>query len=102
MYVVVVEFEIAAEHTESFRDAILQQASNSLAREDACQQFDVCFDGEDLSKCFLYEKYDDRAAFEGHLQSDHFKQFDSLVSSWLKSKTVQTWTQMTSSNENSK
>lgn len=95
MYIVTVEFEVHREHTEAFREAMMQQAANSLALEVACRQFDVCFDAEDATKCFLYEKYDDGAAFETHLASEHFKQFETKVSSWLKSKTVQIWTQAT-------
>lgn len=95
MYVVTVEFEIRAENVDQFRAQMLLQAANSLANEEACRQFDVCFDSEDASKCFLYEKYDDRSAFDLHLSSDHFQQFDAEVSAWLVAKTVRTWRQAT-------
>ena len=69
MYIVAVEFVIHPEHIESFRKEMLLQAANSLAREAACQQFDVNFDPNDAARCFLYEKYDDRAAFDAILAS---------------------------------
>lgn len=93
MYVITVEFEIHAEHVDAFRKEMLLQASNSLTHEDGCQYFDVCFEHDNPAKCFLYEKYSDRAAFDAHLETEHFKHFDATVASWLKSKTVHTWKQ---------
>lgn len=93
MYVVTVRFEIESGHVVEFRQAILLQASNSLS-EKGCRQFDVCFDPEDETSCFLYERYDDRAAFEIHLASEHFKNFDQVVTPWTKSKSHHVWTQV--------
>lgn len=93
MFVVTVEFEIFAENIDQFRDEMLRQAENSLKKEQACRQFDVCFDPDSTTTCFLYEKYDDKAAFEFHLASDHFKQFDATVSHWVKTKIVRVWNQ---------
>ena len=93
MYVVTVEFEIHSDHIDAFREQMFMQAKNSLDFEEECRQFDVCFDPEDKAKCFLYEKYDDRSAFDAHLASQHFKQFDKTVCDWLKSKTVKCWQQ---------
>ena len=90
MYVVTVEFEIHSQHMESFRQAVLTQASSSLTREAACRQFDVSFDPNQLI-CFLYEKYDDRAAFDEHLASDHFRSFVEMVTPWIAEKNVKTW-----------
>ncbi|MBB6428312.1 putative quinol monooxygenase [Algisphaera agarilytica] len=91
MYVVTVLFEVAPEHVDSFRPEMLKQAENSLKLEPGCHQFDVCFDAEDPGKCFLYEKYTDRAAFDVHLASDHFKTFSETVADWVTGKTVHVW-----------
>ena len=93
MFVVTVWFEVHPEHADSFRERVLIQASNSLEREPACRQFDVSFDPADAARCFLYERYDDRKAFDVHLASEHFKQFDATVTPWIKSKKVEIWTQ---------
>ncbi len=91
MYVVTVVFEIAAGSEEAFRSAVQQQAENSLTREAACRRFDVCFDPERKGRVFLYEIYDDRAAFDLHMASDHFADFDGKVADMVESKTVETW-----------
>jgi len=90
MYVITVEFEIAADHLEAFRPQMLLQARNSLT-EVGCQQFDVCFSPDEPTKCFLYEKYDDRAAFDLHLEADYFREFSEIVEPWTVSKEVNAW-----------
>lgn len=91
MYVVTVVFEVQPEFAGSFREAVLQQAKNSLTLEAACSCFDVCFDPDRPERVFLYEIYDDRAAFELHMATDHFAAFDQRVTPWVVTKTVETW-----------
>ena len=91
MFVVVVNFRITPEHVAEFAIAVQKQARNSLTLEDDCHVFDVCAaDNEFL----LYEKYTDVAAFDCHLASEHFKQFDAQVSAWFDRKTVSQWQEM--------
>ena len=92
MYVVTVTFEIEPDHIEPFTAAMLTQARNSLVLEERCRRFDVCRDPDHPERIFLYELYDNRAAFDLHLASDHFKSFDRTVTPWVRQKTVATWT----------
>ena len=71
----------------AFRKAMLENAEASRTREPGCRQFDVC-EKPDGSEIFLYEIYDDEAAFKAHLATDHFKKFDSLVTPWISDKRV--------------
>ena len=91
MYVVTVEFNVKNEFVPSFRKTVLQQAQNSLSREPDCHRFDVCFDPNDDTRIFLYEMYTNENAFQEHLKSDHFSDFDAEVQDWLDRKSVQTW-----------
>lgn len=88
MYVVAVEFRIKADHVYAFREVVLRQAKNSLTKEEQCRQFDVCFDPKEKSRVFLYELYDNRAAFDHHCQTEHFAQFSATVKDWIESKIV--------------
>ncbi|MGI9463684.1 MAG: putative quinol monooxygenase, partial [Aestuariivirgaceae bacterium] len=56
-----------------------------------CRRFDVCTDPDRPERVFLYEIYDDRAAFDAHLASDHFKAFDAEVVPITLDKVVGTW-----------
>jgi quinol monooxygenase YgiN len=94
MYIVTVEFLIRPEHVEDFRQAMQQQARNSLTRETDCHQLDICVDPQVQERILLYEVYADEAAFKAHLQTDHFQQFDATVRDWVKSKAIQFWNRL--------
>lgn len=91
MYVITVEFRLREEHRERFMQRMRQQAKDSLEKESGCQQFDVAVHSEDPCRVFLYELYDDEAAFQAHLQSAHFKDFDRTTAGWFEDKQVQAW-----------
>ena len=88
MYVVTVEFAVKPDSVAAFRPAMLKNAQASLDDEPGCRQFDVCFGKDDPNACFLYEVYDDRAAFDAHLGMAHFKSFDAEVAPMLDGKVV--------------
>ena len=91
MFVVIVFFEAKAAHVEDFRQAILINAKASVDDEPGCQQFDVAQDPKDAAAFFLYEIYDDEAAFKAHIATPHFKHFDALSAPWVKDKKVMTF-----------
>lgn len=78
-FAVVVEFRIKPDQVEAFGEAMALQARNSLELEEACRQFDVFTDPLEPATFVLYELYDDEAAFEAHLASDHFASFAAHV-----------------------
>ena len=89
--IVVVRFRVKAERAEAFLTRVRRQAQDSLRLEEACRHFDVATDPADPTRVLLYEIYDDAAAFDLHLASDHFKAFDADVSEWLEEKAVERW-----------
>ncbi len=91
MYVISVEFVAVAAHRESLRAALLEQARNSLEREADCHTFHVCAGENDPDRFFLYEEYTDRAAFEAHLESEHFIAFNARTAEWVASRQVDGW-----------
>ena len=91
MFVVTVTFVVSEQRQSDFLEAVRKQAANSLALETACSRFDVALDPDRPERVFLYELYRDRAAFDAHLASAHFKAFDALVAPWVTDKQVETW-----------
>ena len=77
-----------------FREVMLRQARNSLANEDGCHRFDVCTDPENPRRFFLYELYRDADAFQVHLDSPHFRDFDARVRTWVEHKSVAAWSRL--------
>jgi (4S)-4-hydroxy-5-phosphonooxypentane-2,3-dione isomerase len=91
MLAVSVFFKIKAESVEAFRKVMAEQAKNSLEKEEACRRFDVCYDDKRPERCFLYELYDDQAAFDAHLASGHFANFDKVSAPLIESRLIDTW-----------
>lgn len=94
VFVVTVNFEIYPEHLESFLGAVKEQAINSMHLELQCQQFDVSQSEKEPCMIFLYEIYTNEAAFDAHLKSAHFAQFNTTTTPWIKHKSVSTWTRL--------
>jgi (4S)-4-hydroxy-5-phosphonooxypentane-2,3-dione isomerase len=90
MHVVIVDFRIKPERLAEFMPLMLENARASRESEPGCRRFDVCVDPADPASLFLYELYDDHAAFDAHLASAHFKRFDAAVAQMLASKAVRT------------
>jgi quinol monooxygenase YgiN len=88
MYVVIVEFKLNADRASEFVALIRENAHTSMQIEQGCRQFDVCCDPKDPAYVFLYEVYDDRAAFEAHLATGHFKTFDRISGPMVSGKKV--------------
>ena len=88
MYVVIVDFRIKPERLRDFMPLMLENARASRETEPGCRQFDVCVDPAEQTSVFLYEIYDDRAAFDVHLATAHFKRFDAAVAPMLATKAV--------------
>ena len=91
MFVVTVEFTVHPQHLEAFRARMLEKARTSLAREAGCRQFDVCVDPAQPAVVFLYEVYQDRAAFDAHLAAPHYLAFADAVAPWVAAKSVRTY-----------
>jgi len=91
MHIVTVHFHIAPDHREDFLREIKANASRSVEHEPGCRQFDVCVSPDDAGHVFLYEVYDNRAAFDAHLASAHFQRFNSLTTDWVVSKQVESF-----------
>jgi len=96
MFAVTVTFQIKDKKMAEFVPAMIENARTSLADEEECHRFDVCTDRDRPDEVFLYELYTNRAAFDDHLQSAHFKAFDSAVASLIARKDVRCYEQVAS------
>ena len=91
MFVVCVEFVLVADRRDDFLPLMLENARQSREEEPGCRQFDVCVDPQRAERIFLYELYNDRAAFDAHLQTEHFKRFNAATEKLIQSKLVSFW-----------
>ena len=88
MFVVCVEFKIEASQTDVFMAAEGKNAEQSFNQEEGCQQFDVCLDRQFPNSVFLYEVYDDEAAFKTHKLTLHYGAFNQAISGMVVNKSI--------------
>ena len=74
-FVVIAEFTLKPGCLDAFLAVARQDARDSVAYEPGCQQFDAVQPQDAPDQVVLYEVYDDRAAFDAHLQSEHYFPF---------------------------
>jgi quinol monooxygenase YgiN len=91
MLAITVRFHIEPLHETAFVERVQRQAKDTLDREVACRQFDVCRNPQNPREFFLYEIYDDEAAFAAHLKTPHFVTFDADTRTWIAEKVVEKW-----------
>ena len=88
MYIITVLFTLQPEHSAAFLRAVTSNAQTSLNDEPGCRQFDVGVSTINPDDIFLYEVYDSKAAFDAHLASNHFIEFNAATARWVKAKAV--------------
>ena len=87
-YVITVDFYLHTGTLEPFLKLIKENAHKSLTDEPGCDRFDVLIEKGAPDHIVLYEIYADRAAFDFHLKSKHFAEFNSASQRYVKDKKV--------------
>lgn len=74
---------------DAFLPLMLENARLSVRDEPGCLRFDVCLpEGAEGAEgeVFLYEVYEDAAAFDAHLAAPHFLRFDAATRDMVEAK----------------
>jgi (4S)-4-hydroxy-5-phosphonooxypentane-2,3-dione isomerase len=74
MFVNAVDLDIVPAERDNFLAAIKENGA-AAATEPGCKRFDILNLGSDPNHFFLYEVYDNEAAFRAHRETDHFKKY---------------------------
>lgn len=91
MFVVTVLFSLKPDRAKAFLPLIQKNAARSLSDEPGCHQFDVCIDSDQPDTVFLYETYEDEAAFKTHMTMPHFLEFGEATDDMIAQKDVKTF-----------
>ncbi|GAB7081770.1 putative quinol monooxygenase [Megalodesulfovibrio paquesii] len=75
MFALMVTLQIKPGKREEFLEVMMDDATNSVALESGCLQFNVIQDQEDEHTLHLYEVYASKEAFETHRAMPHFARF---------------------------
>ncbi|TNC07693.1 antibiotic biosynthesis monooxygenase [Methylobacterium terricola] len=74
-FVVIAEFRVKPGSLDAFLALAHDDARSSVADEPGCRAFDVAVSESDPQAVVFYEVYDDRAAFDAHLETPHLARF---------------------------
>ena len=91
MFAVTVKLIVADGNVEGFLPLMRENATASLSDEPGCLRFDVCQHPDTPNEIFLYEIYQDAAAFEWHKGTPHYLKFSKATEHLMTSKTVKTY-----------
>ena len=86
--VILVEFVVKPAFVARFSRLIAANAKASVEREPGCRRFDVLQGPASPQSFWLYEIYDDDAAFDAHLKSRHFKVFAAAIEGQLDGRSL--------------
>ena len=74
-FALIVHLQAKPDELDRFMEMALANAAATRSTEPGCRQFDVLSDPENPTKIAFYEVYDNKDAFEAHLQTAHFKKY---------------------------
>jgi quinol monooxygenase YgiN len=83
-FVVIAEFQVKQGCMAAFLEAAGKDASESVAKEPGCRQFDIVLPETARNNVLFYEIYDDRKAFDAHLLTPHLAAFQLAFPSLIE------------------
>lgn len=87
-FVIVVEFTLHEGTVHKFMPLMLANAQTSMDHEPGCERFDVLHVAGRPHEILLYEIYRNKTAFEEHLKTRHFLEFNAASAPYVKDKKV--------------
>jgi (4S)-4-hydroxy-5-phosphonooxypentane-2,3-dione isomerase len=87
-FVITVAFDLHEGALHEFLPMMIENANRSRTAEPGCERFDVLVPKEGVNQVFLYEVYKDKVAFDAHLRTQHFLDFNSASARLVKAKQI--------------
>ena len=87
-FVITVAFDLHEGALDEFLPMIVENASRSRTAEPGCERFDVLLPKDAVDQVFLYEIYKDKGAFDEHLKTPHFLEFNGASARLVKAKKI--------------
>jgi quinol monooxygenase YgiN len=93
MYVNAVDLDIVPAERENYMAAIKENGA-AAAKEPGCRRFDILNLASDPNHFFLYEVYDNEAAFKAHRETEHFKKYMAATGNMVAKRLSRTMSVM--------
>jgi autoinducer 2-degrading protein len=75
LYINAVAIDVAPGQIENYLAAIKEVGAATIKTESGCSEFDITVSQKDPNHVFVFEVYENAAAFDAHLKSDHYKKY---------------------------
>jgi autoinducer 2-degrading protein len=75
LYINAVDIDVVPGRVENYLAAIKEVGAATIKTEPGCSEFDITVSQKDPNHLFIFEVYDNAAAFEAHLKTDHYKKY---------------------------
>ena len=76
------DLDIVPAEMDKFIAAIKENGAATV-KEPGCRQFDILVLASNPSHVFLYEVYDNEAAYKAHRETDHFKKYAATTANMV-------------------
>ncbi|MDF2485416.1 MAG: antibiotic biosynthesis monooxygenase [Herbinix sp.] len=73
---------------------LYQELVIETRKEDGCIQYELYQDNEDSSVLAMIEKWEDKAALDNHMQTEHFKRIVPMVGKFVVESTLNIYHKM--------
>lgn len=77
-----VDLDIVPAELDKYMAAIKENGAATV-KEPGCRQFDILVLASNPNHVFLYEVYDNEAAYKAHRESDHFKKYAATTANMV-------------------
>ena len=95
-FAVTVRYQIDPNQFDPFTKRIVQFSAAALEKEAGCLRCDVATDARLLGEVFLYKIFENRAAYEAHLMTPHYRECDAATAGMIRTKVLQTYSRVIS------
>jgi autoinducer 2-degrading protein len=75
LYINAVSIDVAPGQIENYLAAIKEVGTATIKTEPGCSEFDITVSQKDPNHLFIFEVYDNSAAFDTHLKTDHYRKY---------------------------
>jgi autoinducer 2-degrading protein len=75
LYINAVNIDVVPGQIENYLAAIKEVGAAAIKTEPGCSEFNITVSQKDPNHLFIFEVYDNAAAFDAHLKSDHYKKY---------------------------
>lgn len=82
LYINAVDLDIVPAQQDAYLAAI-KENSEAAIQEPGCKEFNILVLGDDPNHLFLFEVYENEAAFQAHRASEHFKKYAALTANMV-------------------